>query len=111
MSWSVYAMVEDGDVAELFEKIDANNATAYPQPVNSSVLDQQKFVVDVIQQAFESEVVDGLYSVSVGGHSNPDYPDDRKSLSIVFSPSVGMPTPPTLEPGETPVAPLEEGEG
>lgn len=88
MSWLANAIVTDGDTTELAAIIEGNNELYYPQPVPPSMLSQQEFALEVVQNAFEVEVVEGTYSVNIGGHTNPDQENDRKSLNISFSPTV-----------------------
>lgn len=88
VSWLANAIVTDGDTDELAAVIEGNNKLYYPQPVPPSMLEQQEFLLEVVQNAFEVEAVEGTYSVNIGGHSNPDQENDRKSLNVSFSPTV-----------------------
>lgn len=87
MSWTASAIVTDADTTALEEVIAKNNALYMPPP-NDAMLAQQEFAVSIVQEAFEAEVVEGTYNVSLNGHSNPDQENDRKSLGISFSPTV-----------------------
>lgn len=80
MSWFASGVVVNGDTTALedfFNKVD-------PEP-NESSRDQFNFALEVITNAFDAEIVEGAYSVSCSGHSNPDAENDRKSFSLSFS--------------------------
>lgn len=80
MSWSTSQVVVDGDTTKLEESFATN-------PVNESAKSQQAFALNVIREAFDSDVVSGAYNVSASGHSDPTVDSDRKSFSLSFSPT------------------------
>lgn len=91
MSWSVYGAVEEGDT-HLLEEEYAHNKTvndSFSNNYNFDTDEQFEFCLTVVKEAFESGIVDGAYSVSVSGHSDPNDENDRKSISIAFSPVYG----------------------
>lgn len=79
MSWSFSGVVSDGDTSKIEENFAAN-------AVSESAAAQRAFALNMIKEAFDSGVVDGAYSLSVSGHSDPDTEGDRKSFSLSFSP-------------------------
>lgn len=61
--------------------------------------EQAEFLLSVIEEAYSQGVIEGEYSVSMGGHV-PDLTDDnsggRKSLSMSFSPVESTPSTPIV---------------
>jgi hypothetical protein len=82
MSWFAAGIVVDGDTSELEKVLEAND-----QHFNDEMREQQQFAMNVVAEAFEALVVEGAYSVSLTGHSNSEQENDRKSLSMTFSPT------------------------
>lgn len=83
MSWYVSASVVDGNT-EALREVAENYFSANG---NESMKEQAEFAIGVVESAFEAEVVEGLYNVSISGHTDPEQENDRKSLNISFNPS------------------------
>lgn len=82
MSWSTSAIVDDGNTSDLEDAFAANYSDS-----NASVQEQFEFVLNTIHEAFDAGVVDGLYSVSCSGHSDPEQENDRKYIALSLNPT------------------------
>lgn len=85
MSWSASALVVDGDTHKLEEVFESQRQGDYYN--NDEMENQKSFVIETIQNAFETEVVEGAYNVYCGGHSDSSQENDRKSLNISMTPT------------------------
>lgn len=87
MSWNASGVIE-GE-AESLDAVDPSGLTFSPprEDLKESAEEQVEFVLDTLSEGFSRGVIDGKYSVSLSGHSDPDQENDRKRLSIALNPT------------------------